>query len=220
MNISKRDRTVLAALAAVAVIGGTYWYGIKPAQAQVDQRRSELSTIQNNSDMIRDQISRLQKAAAGGAERTVESFRLAKAMPDQANVVAAMVQLQKVARASNIQLGVMRTSAVSTLGSLTVVELEVDITGKYFDVDDFMYRVHHMVSVNAKGDLSVGGRLFAFKSITLDLAQAATGSSGSDNVSGILHTMVFAAPSTSGASATTATGATASATTATTGGTQ
>lgn len=213
MTMSKRDRMLLSIIGAVVVVGGAYWFLIKPARAEAQQKRDELAQLQDDTGVIRDQISRLQSSEKDVATTRVEGFRLAKAVPTTGSVPGAIVQLQRLADRSDVDLAVLRTSVVTDIGQMRAIELEVKVTGRFFDVDDFMFRAHRMVTVDEKDRPQVNGRLVAIKALELSVTEDDETTDGGDTVDGALHVLVFSAPA-----ATAATAETAAATT-TTGGT-
>ena len=164
-------------------------------------------------DLLTDQVSRLQAAAEKSTERVVEQFQLAKAVPDHDSLPGSILQLRRFSQQSDVQLRVIRTSTVSTLGSLRVTEVELEVLGKFWDVDDFMFRVHRTVSVNSNDIPRVKGRLFAIKSAEVSLADQTESAVATDSVTGLLRVLVFSAPP-AGA------GAASAAVTATSGGIQ
>ncbi len=91
------------------------------------------------------------------------------------------------------------------------------ITGSFFDVDDFLYRLHRQVTVNEKDQPVVSGRLFATTSVDLTLDQSDTTSEGGvnpdDQVVGTVKVLAFSSVP-SGAAAAPAAATTAPATTA------
>ena len=69
------------------------------------------------------------------------------------------------------------------------------LAGTFFDVDDFLYRLHRQVSVNEKDQPVVSGRLFATTSVDLTLDQSDTDSEGGvnpdDQVVGTVKVLAF-----------------------------
>lgn len=207
MTMTKRDRILLLVIATVAVFGGMFWFVIKPARAQVSARTTELQSIQDETGVVRDQIARLQKAEGGQLARSVEGFRLAKAVPDRDQVPAALVQLQRLATRSNVTFSSIHTNSTTDYSGFRATEITVTVGGKFFDVDDFLFRMHRQVTVDEQSRPRVAGRLFAVKSLELQLAETdqndpAAGSG--DRVEAELKVLVFSTPTTTTASATTA----------------
>ncbi len=116
-------------------------------------------------------------------------------MPEDVETPSVVVQIQRLADRSNVQLTSIKTNNYSDYGSIRATEFEVRITGKYFDVDDFLYRLHSQVTVNGKDKPVIGGRLFATTSVDLTLDQGDSGASGApkgdDVVVGTVKVLAF-----------------------------
>lgn len=193
MKLTKRDMILLAIIGVVAVLGGAFWFVVKPAKAELSSQRDQLSQIREESAGLRDTLSRLSGTTRGEAKRVAERLRLAKALPEATETPAVVVQLQRLADRANVELTSIKTNSVSDYGTIRGTEFEVRITGRFFDVDDFLYRLHRQVSVDENDRPIVGGRLFATTSLdlTLDQANAGGGSSDDDRVVGTVKVVAF-----------------------------
>jgi Tfp pilus assembly protein PilO len=217
MKMTKRDQILLAVIAAVAVIGGFYWFVIKPAKADLSAQKDELAQIEQENNTLEDTLARAASQTKGNAKLVAERLRLAKAMPEDVETPGVVVQLQRLADRSNVELTSIKTNQFSDYGSIRATEFEVRITGSFFDVDDFLYRLHRQVTVNEKDQPVVSGRLFATTSVDLTLDQSDTTSEGGvnpdDQVVGTVKVLAFSSVP-SGAAAAPAAATTAPATTA------
>jgi hypothetical protein len=229
MKMTKRDQILVAAVAAIAIIGGFYWFVVKPAKADLGTQRDPLSAVQTEANDLRDTIDRMAATEKGESKRTAERLRLSKALPETTEAPGVVVQLQRLADRANVELTAIKTNTYSDYGSIRGTEFEIRVTGRFFDVDDFLYRLHRQVAVNEKDRPIVGGRLFATTSVDLTLQQdgAANGAGGApkggDQVDGTIKVVAFssvpggAAAGTSVAPGTAVAAPAASTTTTTTG---
>jgi Tfp pilus assembly protein PilO len=218
VTLTKRDKILLVALVVVGLVGGLWWFVVKPAQADVTARTEEVRALEDETGAIRDQITRLEQQEGGEVAQSIEGFRLAKAVPDRGQIPGAILQMQRMAENSDVTLSAIRTTATTDYGPFSATELDVTVNGRFFDVDDFMYRMHRQVTIDDKDQPRISGRLFAIKSFDLELDEA-SGDEDSDtprdSVEGTLKVLVFSAP----VSATTPAAASAAAAPTTTGGT-
>ena len=196
MKMTKRDQILLAVIAAVAVIGGFYWFVIKPARADLSAQKDELAQIQEENNSLQDTLDRAASTNKGSAKLVAERLRLAKAMPEDVETPSVVVQLQRLADRANVELTSVKTNQFSDYGSIRATEFEVRITGSFFDVDDFLYRLHRQVTVDEKDQPVVNGRLFATTSVDLTLDQSDSDSSGGavkpdDQVVGTVKVLAF-----------------------------
>jgi hypothetical protein len=177
-KISKRDMILLAVIGAVVILGGFYWLAIKPAKADLATQRTQLSQIQDEAGQLRDTLARADNTPKTAARQVSDRLRLAKAVPDDVQTPGVVVELQQLADRANVQLTSIKTNDFSDYGSLRGTEFSLVVTGRFFDVDDFLYRLHHQVTVNAKDQPQIRGRLFATKSVDLTLVPPDDSSSG------------------------------------------
>lgn len=211
MKLSKRDMILLAIIGAVAVLGGAYWFVIKPASAELSSQRDQLVLIEEESAGLRDTLQRASGTTKGHAKRVAERLRLAKALPETTETPGVVIQLQRLAERANVELTSIKTNSFSDFGTIRGTEFEIRITGRFFDVDDFLYRLHRQVAVDEKDRPIIGGRLFATTSIDLSLDQGDASSSGvssEDAVVGTVRVMAFSSVPASAAGATTPAAAT------------
>ena len=210
MKMTKRDRILIAVIAAVAVLGGFYWFAIKPAKSELSAQKDQLAQIEEENNSLNDTLARAAAQTKGNAKLATDRLRLAKAMPEDVETPSVVVQIQRLADRSNVELTSIKTNAFSDYGAIRATEFEVKITGKFFDVDDFLYRLHRQVSVNEKDQPVVSGRLFATTSVDLTLDQGEADSTGGvkadDQVVGTVKVLAFSSvPSGAAAPAASAT---------------
>lgn len=184
MRFTKRDRIMLLVLAAGIVLFGGWWFAVKPAGADAAAARTELESVEAQLAASSAQLAQTSAARVSRATRTARTVRLSKATPPSARVPEAVVQLQRLAVRSavtitSLQVGDPVADAVAVNHPVTI-----ELAGSFFAVDDFLYRVQHLVRVDGAGRLRVGGRLFSLQ--TADIAFDQEGARAGD-VTAILN---------------------------------
>ena len=53
MKMTKRDQILLAVIGAIAVVGGFYWFVVKPAKADLSAQKDELAQIEQETNALR-----------------------------------------------------------------------------------------------------------------------------------------------------------------------
>lgn len=200
MKLTPRDRALLAVVGLVAVLGGMWWFVVKPAGEELSAQRDRLEEVRAETSVLRDTVARLEGGAKSEVQRTAQRLRLAKALPESTETPGVVVQLQRLADRANVELTSVKETSVSDYGAIRGTEFEVKVTGRFFDVDDFMYRLHRQVAVDERDRPVVGGRLFATKKIDISEAQAGSASGGisladEDDVVATLTIVAFSAGS-------------------------
>jgi hypothetical protein len=175
VTLSNRDKVLLLAVGAIVLILGVWWLLIRPVQAEASDREEQLAQIEDDNADLRDELERLAAEPESAEQRAAERLRLAKAVPAGEDTAGAVVQLQEIARQTNVTFRAVRTESRTSYGALTGTEYEVEVTGRFFNVDDFLFRVHRQVSVDAQDEPEVGGRLFATTGVDMSLAELESG---------------------------------------------
>jgi Tfp pilus assembly protein PilO len=206
MKLSKRDTLLLLVVALVVGVGGFYWFYVKPAKKDLDAKQAQVAQVQTQNDDLRDTIARLERDSKSLAGSAAARLRYAKAVPDAAQVPGAIYQIQRLADRANVDFDALSTGAVTELGGFAGRAFQMKVTGKFFDVDDFLYRLHRQVTVDAKGRAQISGRLFAVTKVEIAAGQKVDGKADTtttikpgDAVTATLDVVVF---STSTAAAT------------------
>jgi hypothetical protein len=181
----------------IAIVGGFYWFVVKPAKAELSTQRDALTAVQSESNDLRDTLGRMAADTKGQSSRTADRLRLSKALPETTETPGVVVQLQRLADRANVELSSIKTNAYSDYGSIRGTEFEIRVTGRFFDVDDFLYRVHRQVALDEKDRPIIGGRLFATTSVDLTLQPGSDTNStggapkGDDQVAGTVKLVAF-----------------------------
>ncbi len=195
MKLTRRDLVMLALLLVVVGVGGLWWFVVKPANADANATRHTLHQVETENNAIRDTIARLEPDDGAEVRRTVERLRLAKALPVSGAVPGAVVQLERLARGAAVQLSGFKTTSSTDHGAVRATELEVRVRGRFFDVDDFLFRMHRLVAVDDRDRPVVGGRLFATTSIDMTLVEEDAGDGSrlrpDDEIDAVLKVVAF-----------------------------
>lgn len=228
MKLTPQRWLILGAVATVIVMIIMYTSIISPARSREAAKSALLSNEQTAIAGDRAQLAQLQALAADQPAELAKAFRLAQAVPVGPQTPGMILQLQALAKASDVTLTEVRTISTTPVNDLTATLYEIDVVGRFFNVDDFVYRVHHQVNVSSSGAVAIKGRLFAVTSVQLSLAGSAGGpaSSAPNTVQATVQLMTFSSAQSGGTSGGSggsgslgATGATGAATTTSPGGT-
>ncbi|MEW6583865.1 MAG: type II secretion system protein GspM [Actinomycetota bacterium] len=175
MKLTKRDTLLLLVVALVAGVGGIYWLYVKPAKEDLDAKRAEVARVETENDGLRDTLARLAADSRSLTGTAAQRLRYAKAVPDSAQVPGAIYQIQRLADRSGVRFDSITTQDATDVGGFVTRTFQIKVTGRFFDVDDFLYRLHRQVTVDAKGRARIGGRLFAVKKLDITAAEGSGG---------------------------------------------
>ncbi len=183
-KLSKRDRTLLVIFAAIAVVGGIFWFYVKPAKADLKAKQQASMEAQDRVTQLQGELAKLTaKATKPTTIPIVDELRLAKAYPYSEDVPALILQIEEIAKKTNVSLGQATPAAGNDYAGVTGTPFTMSVTGKFFKVQDFLYRMHNRVIVDGNGKLRVRGRMLAVTTAALSPGTDA-GSSGGTATSG------------------------------------
>jgi Tfp pilus assembly protein PilO len=188
VKLTPKRKIIAGAVGTVVIMGLIYTASISPANSRESKSTAQLSSVQSAIAGDRAQLTQLEALASHQPAMLAKAFRLSKAVPLGTQTPGMIIELQSLAKASNVTLSQVRTISTTAFGNLNATVYEIDVVGRFLDVDDFLYRVHHQVSVTPRGRVRINGRLFAVTGVQLSLA----GSSGSSSSAGASSNSVLA----------------------------
>ena len=167
MKLSKRDRTIFGALLFLLLAGGVYWFYVKPAQAQVQTLNATLDESNQKLSTAQSALSTAKSKKIDEAAVSTSRFQYAKAVPVGIQTFGSMTQLQDAAERANVIITSSQQTDKQSLGTLRSQSFSLDVKGKFFDIDSFLYTVQHFVELDDKDRLHVHGRLFVVTKIDM-----------------------------------------------------
>ena len=149
----------------VLVVGLAGWFLlVRPQSAKVKDLKAQTAEVQSKIDAYRQQVA---AARAVPKIEVADVYRLAKAMPDRADMPDLVLELSQLARDTGIRFDSITPQGAAPIGSYTVLPISVLFQGNFYNVADFLYRLRSLVSVHA-GRLDATGRLFSVDTLTFN----------------------------------------------------
>ena len=144
--------------------------------------------------------------------RSADLFRLAKAMPSQADMSGVLLQLNQIAADTGITFQSIAPQNSVPITGYQAVPIQLTFEGNFYSLVDFLFRLRNLVDVE-HGQLNATGRLFAIDTLSFDEAQA-----GFPQISAtlVVDAFVYGTATPATATPTTTTATTSTSTTATT----
>jgi len=199
-KMSQRDKILLLVMGGLLIIGGLYKFYLSPAKSDRAAAEQRIADAEGQVTTLRTQLTQLQSAKKGPAAsakqpiRLVDKLRLAKAYPYDQDLAPTILQIEQIARESKVALGEATPDAGTDYAGVTGTSFKINVTGRFFEVQDFMYRMHNRVTITPFGKLKVKGRLFAITQADLapeDGAASGSTTSPSTKVKASLTAVVF-----------------------------
>jgi hypothetical protein len=159
---------ITLAVVGVLVIGAAAYFGL------IRPKKAEAARLQKETDGAKAQISAYyaKSAAVKGQPkiRSADLFRLAKAMPGQADMSGVLLQLNQVAADTGITFQSIAPQNSVPISGYQAVPIHLTFEGNFYNLVDFLFRLRNLVDVE-HGQLNATGRLFAIDTLSFEEAQ-------------------------------------------------
>ena len=152
----------------VLVLGAAAYFGL------VRSKKAEAARLQKEIDSAKTAITDYyaKSATAKGRPkiRSADLFRLAKAMPSQADMSGVLLQLNQIAADTGITFQSIAPQNSVPISGYQAVPIHLTFEGNFYNLVDFLFRLRNLVDVQ-HGRLDASGRLFAIDTLSFDEAQ-------------------------------------------------
>ena len=163
-----RGRELYIIVGVVAVVVGVLWYFFlfSPEQKKLADLSTQYDAQVTTLNQTQAQIHQLELLKKTAPQAEADLIKLHQVMPAEAAIPSFIVGLTKTAQSSGLELIAVspQPTAPGVPFSLQPIQLEFD--GRYFDVEDFLYRLENYVDLR-NGQFLVSGRMFSVVSLTL-----------------------------------------------------
>jgi type IV pilus assembly protein PilOP len=152
----------------VLVLGAAAYFGL------IRPKKAEAARLQKETDATKTQVDDYyaKSAAVKGRPkiRSADLFRLAKAMPGQADMSGVLLQLNQIAADTGITFQSIAPQNSVPISGYQAVPIHLTFEGNFYSLVDFLFRLRNLVDVE-HGQLNATGRLFAIDTLSFDEAQ-------------------------------------------------
>lgn len=183
-KLSKRDSALLVIVGVIVVIGGIFWFYVKPAKADLKVKQQASLVAQDRVTQLQSELSMLKvQAKKPPTVAIADELRLAKAYPYSEDVPVLILQIEEIAKKTQVTLGEATPAAGTDYAGVTGTPFTIAVKGKFFDVQDFLYRLHNRVLVDGHGKLRISGRMLAVTKADLTPGEGTSSSTGTTTAS-------------------------------------
>jgi Tfp pilus assembly protein PilO len=160
----------------IAIVGGAaavylcalWLLVVSPKRAEASSLKADVADAEARLAVARGTSGRPQQASVPVSDL----FRLAKAMPSSGDQAGLVLELDRLAARTRVDLGtVTLQEAVVASGGATTIPVAVTVTGSYRGVGRFLGRMQQLVKASG-GKVRATGRLFTVQSVELTESKA------------------------------------------------
>jgi type IV pilus assembly protein PilO len=170
--MSRRIRLVLVALVLVVIVAVCWFMVLSPLRADIATSNASIEAERTKLAAAQAKLAQAETTRQEGKLNQARLLELAKMVPDSEEIPSLLLQIQELADQSGIEFISITPGEPVEAGAFQIIPLQLEFSGTYFDLSDFVYRAEQM----AAGP----GRLLAVKALALRLASEATTESVSD----------------------------------------
>jgi Tfp pilus assembly protein PilO len=204
MTLRKRDRVVLAIVAAAALLGAFYMLALKPERQQVSVLNTQIAT-QRAAITAAQQSYNVGRAAQAALKTDRAQWAALKlAVPAQSNIPALLRLLENSADSDHVSMKSLSlagsTSPSSTAATApgtaapaaTPVPIQLTFSGGYVALNKLVRKLTGLVEVS-HGTVHATGPLLSIGSVSLSGASSLTG-----NITATIYQLADPAATTTG----------------------
>lgn len=161
--MSGKTRTILIILGVVVIALLAWFFLLNPVRDDIDAVEMQIEEEQTMLSQAQVKLAQAESLREEGRKNQARLLELAKMMPTSDEIPSLLLQIQDLANQSGIDFIAISPgeSQDSATADYRILPLDLEFSGTFFDVSDFIYRAEQMVAGP--------GRLLAIKNLDLSL---------------------------------------------------
>jgi Tfp pilus assembly protein PilO len=178
MRARGREIYIITAVVAVVLIVAWYFLLFSPTQSKLSDLDQQVQSAQSSLDMANQEVVKLESYKKTAPQSRAEIVRLGKMIPEAEDVPGLIIELTKTAEASGVSVTSITRGTTTSGSPYGIQTLTLQVGGRYFDVEDFLYRLEEYVAFR-NASFRVTGRLLQVTQLTMQTGTSTTTTSGS-----------------------------------------
>jgi Tfp pilus assembly protein PilO len=179
MRARGKEIYIITAVVAVVLIVAWYFLLFSPTQRKLSDLGTQTESAQSALDMANQEVVQLESYKKTAPQSKAEIVRLGKMIPESEGIPGLIIELTKTAEASGVGITSIARGTTTPGSPFGIQTLTVQVSGRFFDVEDFLYRLEEYVAFR-NASFRVTGRLLQVTQLTMQAAvstETATGGS-------------------------------------------
>jgi len=166
MSARGKEIYIIAGVIAVVLIVAWYFLLFSPTRQELSDLDDQIAADETALVSAQQELARLQSYEKTAPQAEVDIVRLSKMLPEDEGIPTMIVELTKTATASGVTLSTISRGATATGAPFGIQSVTLAVTGRFFDVEDFLYRLESYVRFQ-NTTFSVTGRLLQVTNVSL-----------------------------------------------------
>jgi Tfp pilus assembly protein PilO len=160
--MSRMLRLIIVGVVLLVIVVLAWFFLLNPLRSDIAAVETSIEDERTSLAAAQAQLGQAEATREEGAKNRGRLLELAKMVPEAEQIPSLLLQIQDLADQSGIDFIAVTPGDPVQSGDFDIVPLELEFTGTYFDLSDFVYRAEQMVAGP--------GRLLAVKNLDLQLA--------------------------------------------------
>lgn len=166
MSARGKEIYIIAGVIAVVLIVAWYFLLFSPTRQELSDLDDQIAADETALVSAQQELARLQSYEKTAPQAEVDIVRLSKMLPEDEGIPSMIVELTKTATASGVTLSTISRGTTTTGTPFGIQTVTLAVTGRFFDVEDFLYRLESYVRFQ-NTTFSVTGRLLQVTNVSL-----------------------------------------------------
>jgi type IV pilus assembly protein PilO len=200
MRVAKgKEVYIITAVVAVVLIVAWYFLLLSPLRTKSSDLDSQIEAQRVALATAKQEVARLESYKKTAPQSRAEIVRLGKMLPESEGIPSLIIELTSTADASGVELNSIARGATQPGTPFGVQTVSLQLTGQFFDVEDFLYRLESYVAFR-NASFRVTGRLLEVSTVSLSGGTAdADGTTAPLTVSIVISAYLWAGPGSAAA---------------------
>jgi Tfp pilus assembly protein PilO len=199
MRTRGREVYIIAAVVAVVLIVAWYFLLLSPTLSKISDTNTQITSAQTALDTAKMNVARLETYKKTAPQSREEIVRLGKMLPTSEGIPSLIIELTKTASASGVDLLSITRGSSQTGSPFGIQTVQLSVSGRFFDVEDFLYRMESYVAFR-NAEFRAEGRMLEVTQLGMTGgAAAADGTTAPLTVSIGISAYLWGAPATAAA---------------------
>jgi type IV pilus assembly protein PilO len=173
MRARGKEIYIITAVVAVVLIVAWYFLLFSPKQRELDDLDQQVESAQMALTEAQNKVVELEAYKKTAPQSRAEVVRLGKMLPTSEGIPGLIIELTKTAEASGVSVTSIARGTTTAGSPYGIQTLTLQVSGRYFDVEDFLYRLEEYVAFR-NASFRVTGRLLQVTQLTMQAATTST----------------------------------------------
>jgi Tfp pilus assembly protein PilO len=173
MRARGKEIYIITAVVAVVLIVAWYFLLFNPTRQELSDLDQQVESAQSALNVAEQEVVRLESYKKTAPQSRAEIVRLGKMIPVSEDVPGLIIELTKTAEESGVSVTGITRGTTSTGSPFGIQTVTLAVSGRYFDVEDFLYRIEEYVAFR-NASFRVTGRLLQVTTLSLAVGTSTT----------------------------------------------